>query len=85
MNFNYVVTGSSRGLGLHVAKQLLYKGHNVFGFSRSSNKALLEFPNFKEYLGRIESEVSVNALFRNFNSNIPLHGVVHSAGKYGPF
>lgn len=85
MNFNYVVTGSSKGLGNSVAKLLLNKGHTVYGFSRSSNESLLEFTNFIEHLGHVESEASVASLFHNFNSDVPLHGVVHAAGKYGPF
>ena len=41
---NILITGNRKGIGLHLTKYYLDKGHNVFGCSRSESN--LEHPNY---------------------------------------
>jgi benzil reductase ((S)-benzoin forming) len=43
---NVLITGTSSGFGLELAKNYLEKGHTVFGISRRMNETLNEYPNF---------------------------------------
>lgn len=83
---NILVTGVSRGVGLEITKQLLDKGYNVYGVSRSYPQALEELE--EKYKGQFfhkEMDLSLsgevrNLLFRDFVSNkIPLYGFINNA------
>ena len=43
-----LVTGTSQGIGLGVAKMFLEKGHTVFGFDM--NEAAIVSPNYNHYI-----------------------------------
>ena len=45
MKNTYLITGTSSGLGYELAKNLLFKSHNVIGISRNVGKS----KNFKNY------------------------------------
>jgi 3-oxoacyl-[acyl-carrier protein] reductase len=58
-----VVTGTSRGLGESIAKDLLAEGYKVVGVSRSKScSALLANPNFVEYLFDLSNIQGIPAL-----------------------
>ena len=43
-----LITGTSKGIGLGIAKKFLEKGHTVFGFD--TNEAAIVNPNYNHYL-----------------------------------
>ncbi len=56
-----IVTGSSKGLGLSIVKQLLDEKCQVIGFSRSETP--IQHPNFKEYRLDIGNEEEILSAF----------------------
>lgn len=83
---NILVTGSSKGLGLQITKDLLLEGNKVFAVSRTKTDELIELE--KEFPKQLEHKCFdlVNAkdikkeLFREFiNLKTPLHGYVNNA------
>jgi len=80
-----LVTGSSKGLGLELCKQLLAKGAKVVGWSRS--KTPLHDSNFEGQQVDVSSEQEVN---KAFASLVSCHGTIDALinnagfGIYGP-
>lgn len=86
MKKNILVTGISRGVGLEIAKQLLEKGHNVYGVNRSYSEGIKklekQFPNnlFFKSVDLSESDNLKETIFKNFLTNkTPIHGFVNNA------
>lgn len=74
-----IVTGSSSGLGLEIAKSLLYSGFKVFGGSRSGTE--IEHDLFYDVELDITSEESVEEFFETVREFTPeVHLVVNNAG-----
>ena len=74
-----IVTGSSSGLGLEIAKSLILSGYTVFGGSRSGTD--IEHENFYDVELDVTSEEAVEEFFqtiREFTQEI--HLVVNNAG-----
>lgn len=57
----YLVTGSSRGLGLELVKLLAVRGEQVIGVSRSASE--FSHPNYSHYEVDISNEKEIPALF----------------------
>lgn len=76
-----VITGTSRGIGYHLARRFLDDGHGVIGISRSETS--IEHPRFKS----ISADISD---WRNFYTWIeklvkePIVGLINNAGIHGP-
>jgi NAD(P)-dependent dehydrogenase (short-subunit alcohol dehydrogenase family) len=76
-----LVTGTSSGLGLEMASQLLDSGWTVFGASRSDSP--IEHENFIDIETDIRDEQSVVALFDRIEEETEsLHLIVNNAGIY---
>lgn len=85
MKRNYIVTGSSDGLGLALAKKLLVEGHTVFGISRRGNSELNLNSNFFNFKVDIADYTRVKEIFNEIiGSNREINGVVHAAAVSGP-
>jgi len=78
---NILVTGATGFIGSHLCKELLQRGHTVFGLSYSRNirniKSLVNKKNFYLLTGDIED---VNFLFDIFNKN-EIKIIFHLAAK----
>jgi 3-oxoacyl-[acyl-carrier protein] reductase len=83
---NILVSGTSRGAGLEIAKVLLSNGAHVYGISRSMStelrSCLEEFPNRFFYL-QYDLKQKENVKEQIFNdwlgSRVPIHGYVNNA------
>ena len=85
MNRNYIITGSSEGLGAALAKKLLLEGNQVFGISRRGNRELDQFGNFVDFKVDVTNLDDISSLFKKIVCDYPrLHGVVHAAAVNGP-
>lgn len=61
-NRKAIVSGSSKGIGLELVKQLLAKGAKIVGLSRSSSG--ISHENFKEILLDISNETEVDSAYK---------------------
>lgn len=83
---NILLTGISRGLGLHIAKTLLTSGYSVYGVSRSQSPQLAALQD--QYPGRLYlqtfdlaqiAEIK-STLFKSFMPlELPLFGFINNA------
>lgn len=78
---NVLITGTSSGLGLALAKRYLENGHTVFGISRKKNETLNGFSNFHFLAQDISRfrELKTN-LISFFNGTKVLDLVILNAG-----
>jgi len=75
----YLVTGSSRGLGLAMARHLLAAGHQVIGVARS--EAALDDPGYRHFRLDVADEDAVGKLFFELRrERIGLNGLINNAG-----
>jgi UDP-N-acetylglucosamine 4,6-dehydratase len=74
---NILVTGGTGTIGRMVCKKLVEKGNEVVVLSRDPAKQLINCPNMKHEVGRIEDEHFVQHVFRKHE----IHGVVHTAAN----
>lgn len=82
---NILLTGVSKGLGLYIAKELLEKGHNVYGLSRTSTEELTALKRvYAKTLNLLHYDLSDcdnirKKIFKEFLDNIPLHAIINNA------
>ena len=76
-----LITGTSRGIGLHLAGRFLDLGHRVVGISRSGTP--LQHPAFMEIRADLSKPEEVAALRERVHA-LPLHGLINNAGIHGP-
>ena len=82
MNKNILITGSSQGIGLEIAKHFS-KNHNVFITGRYTEKLekLCNTYNFKGFCAvDLTTENAANMLYKNLNTNIDI--LINNAGIY---
>lgn len=78
---NILITGTTSGLGLGLSEYYLEKGHTVFGISRSSNKELNSYENYKHLEQDISAFEALASNCMEFLKNIEtLDMVVLNAG-----
>lgn len=82
----FVVTGTSRGIGLEIANMMLQQGHQVLGISRSPSP--ISHPNYYELnldLGKLDSSqpIGLKVLTIAMQNMGRVDGFVHNAGKLG--
>lgn len=54
---SFAITGTSRGLGFELSKELLKRGHIVYGLVHEVNeqdKSSINHPNYKEFIGSVK-------------------------------
>lgn len=74
-----VITGASRGLGLHLARHYLSAGHTVVGCSRS--ESTLDAPDYSHYTLDVSSESDVTRVFADVRKRFGgVDHVVNNAG-----
>ena len=72
--YNILVSGASGFIGLMLIKELLEKGHNVYGLVRTNNN----YFNNKNYTNIVIEDISKNI---DFNKNIRIDYFYHLAAK----
>ena len=78
---NFLVTGSNRGIGLELCKQIQARGNQVIATCREASKELKNLGvNIQENI-EISSEKSIHKLRENL-SGIELDCLIHNAGIY---
>lgn len=83
---NILLTGISKGLGMHLAEELLSNGHNIWGVSRSKSEKLGQlldaYPNQLKWLSYDLSDTDNirNQIFKKWiGLQTPLNGFVNNA------
>jgi NAD(P)-dependent dehydrogenase (short-subunit alcohol dehydrogenase family) len=80
-NMFILITGTSSGLGLQMARTLLEDGHTVIGLSRSGTN--IESPNFIDVVCDIRDEESVEEMYELISSHTDhLDVIVLNAGIF---
>ena len=93
MTHNYVITGTSRGIGLEITKQVLKLGHMVYALSRSPKNSA-ELLELKEknpdklllFSVDVNSEEQVSSFVKdlgNLDSQSPIDVLINNAGIFG--
>lgn len=77
-----LVTGSSRGIGLSIAKKLLKEGHKVTGTSRSKDHDLSEEKNYEHLVCNFADPKDVEKLKSIFDGEGSPEAVVNNAGMF---
>lgn len=76
-----VITGTSRGIGFHLANRFLSEGYGVIGISRSQTP--IAHPKFKQIISDLSQPKEVNNL-TNELKNYSICGLINNAGIHGP-
>ena len=79
--FTYLITGSNRGIGLELCKQIIARGDKVIATCRKSSSDLKNLGVRIEEDIDISSEDSINNL-RQALSGVDLDCLIHNAGIY---
>lgn len=90
MTKNYVVTGTSRGIGLEMTKQLLGAGHHVHALARApqNSKELMRlkerYPQQLSVLAvDVTSDEQVSKFAKEYGAQNPIDVLINNAGVYG--
>ena len=76
-----LITGTSSGLGLEMARSLLDQGYSVFGISRSGS--LIEHSEYTDIVCDIRSEVSVEEMYDIIRETTEeLHLIINNAAVF---
>ena len=76
-----VITGTSRGIGLHLAKRFLVEGYDVIGFSRSETP--IDHPRFNSLAVDMTDLKTVKGLSSELAGR-HISGLINNAGIHGP-
>ena len=76
-----LITGASRGIGLHLAQRFLKEGYGVIGVSRTP--APIDTPNYREFTADLGDMDQVRALSEKLEG-LPIAGLINNAGIHGP-
>jgi NAD(P)-dependent dehydrogenase (short-subunit alcohol dehydrogenase family) len=76
-----LITGTSRGIGLHLAQRFLKEGYWVIGVSR--NPAPIQDPSYQEFTADLGDLDQVKALTKKLDG-LPICGLINNAGIHGP-
>lgn len=76
-----LITGTSRGIGFHLAKRFLAEGYRVIGLSRS--KTEIKDRNFEHLAVDLSNWNFAYQLAKEWHSQ-PICGLIHNAGIHGP-
>jgi NAD(P)-dependent dehydrogenase (short-subunit alcohol dehydrogenase family) len=76
-----VITGTSRGIGYHLAQRFLNEGYGVIGISR--NPAPIGHSEFREVIADLSDMNQVREL-KSQLAGIPISGLINNAGIHGP-
>ncbi len=80
-NRTVVITGTSRGIGTHLARRFLTEGYDVVGISRSETP--IDHPKFRSLIADVSDLDQVRALSQDLAGQ-PIAGLINNAGIHGP-
>lgn len=76
-----VITGTSRGIGYHLAQRFLKEGYGIIGISRSPSP--IDHPRFRSLAADLGDLCQVKALAGEL-AGTPIAGLINNAGVHGP-
>ena len=76
-----VITGTSQGIGHHLAHSFLANGFTVAGISRTPTK--IDHPSFKSYSADVAELASLNQVVSEIDDG-SIIGLINNAGSHGP-
>lgn len=76
-----LITGTSRGIGFHLAKRFLSEGYGVIGLSRS--KPTIQHKHFEHLTVDLSNWNFAYHLAKEWRSQ-PIYGLIHNAAIHGP-
>ena len=76
-----LITGTSRGIGLHLTQRFLHEGYGVIGVSRTP--APIQDANYQEFTADLSDLDQVKALSAKLDG-LPIGGLINNAGIHGP-
>lgn len=76
-----LITGTSRGIGFHLAKRFLSEGYSVIGLSRSRTD--IEDERFEHFEADLSNWNFAHQLAEEWKDS-PISGFIHNAGIHGP-
>ncbi len=77
----YLITGSNRGIGLELCRQIYERGDNVIATCRKASKELRDLGVRIEENIEISSDESITSLYKKL-SGVKLDCLIHNAGIY---
>ena len=77
----YLITGSNRGIGLELCRQIYKRGDNVIATCRQASKELIDLGVRVEENIEISSNESITNLCKKL-SGVNLDCLIHNAGIY---
>ena len=78
---NIIITGTSRGIGLELCKQLAKEGHQILAISRRSHEDLIQMLNVKQLNVDLSDETSFYKIKKYLNDNwSKVDIIIHNAG-----
>jgi 3-oxoacyl-[acyl-carrier protein] reductase len=75
------ITGTSRGIGLHLAEQFLQDGYRVIGVSRRAAPIVHEA--YRHVIADMADQASIQGL-RDVIADGPIRGLINNVGIHGP-
>jgi NAD(P)-dependent dehydrogenase (short-subunit alcohol dehydrogenase family) len=76
-----VITGTSRGIGFHLAQRFLEEGYAVIGISRSETS--IKHPGFSSLTADLADLEQIKVLSAELTQR-PIAGLINNAGIHGP-
>ena len=80
-----LITGTSRGLGLSIAKKFIDSGWHVYGVGRTAPSGLTNYTHFTANIANMSEVFSVFETLRRTKTNIDLLVNNSAAFNHGPF
>jgi NAD(P)-dependent dehydrogenase (short-subunit alcohol dehydrogenase family) len=90
MKKTYIITGTSRGIGLELTQQLLKAGNSVYALARDPEKSKpltslkTQFSDqIRIYAVDVKSDEQIAAFTKELGKNTPVDVLINNAGMYG--
>ena len=76
-----IITGASRGIGLHLSQRFLQEDFNVIGVSRSDSP--IKHPSYRQLNADLSDPLELDGIVQSIKGEV-IHGLINNAGVHGP-